>query len=437
MSDETQIPPNAIDVEAAVLGAILLNDSACDEAIDMLTASSFYKIENGHIFDVIVGIKKDGRKADSMTVCDGLKKRNLLKLIGGPVYVSRLTDKIASAEYINQHAQILKQKETLRKYFYLSQRLREKAMNESVDPISINTFAMDQVHEIMGISQLKKEVSNADLADQLVTNMNAASQNKGIVGVQTGFERLDQLTGGNKPGNLIVLAGRPGMGKTAFALCCALNGAIKFKKRMLFFSLEMTALELFKRLASIHIGLDGDKLKKGNLSAQEWTMFNNSLQSLIESSLVIIDDCWTVFEMQTRAKKELSRGGVDQIFIDYIQLIKSDRKGGNRENEVSEISRGCKGMAKELNVPVIALAQLSRSVETRGGDKRPMLSDLRESGSIEQDADIVAFTYRPRYYGIEEEYPGESYLFVQKHRDGSLDDIPLQFIHSQTKFINV
>lgn len=429
--------PNAIDIEEAVLGAILLQDSECEQALELLTPNSFYKVEHYHIYEAITQVKQARKKADILTVTEQLRKNQTLKICGGPGYIAKLTNRIASAAYIDQHALILKEKETARRYIHLGHRLIEQAQT-GTDPFKINGFAIDEVHSIMGITVLKKEISNFDLANELVSNMNAAAANHGVHGFITGFSRYDQLTGGNKPGDFIVLAGRPGMGKTAFALCCALN-AVLLGQRIIFFTLEMTALQLFKRLCAIYMGIDGDKLKTGNLTQWEWNNFNNHLQFLIDSPIVIVDDCKSVFEMQHRAKKELSKGGLNAVFIDYIQLMKPDHfdKSKSRENVVSEISLGCKEMAKDLGVPVYGLAQLSRSVETRGGDKRPMLSDLRESGSLEQDADMVVFTYRPSYYGIEEEFPGAAYLLIAKHRDGALDDVPLQYIHAQTKFINV
>lgn len=432
-----QLPPNAIDLEEAVLGALMLEKNALTEVIGLLNVDSFYSLEHRQIYESILNINKAGQPIDILTVTHDLRKRQVLQMVGGPGYISRLTNKVASAAHLEYHAMILKEKETARKYNDLSYRLRDMALNPSFEIHTANDFAIDQVQKIINIGNIKKHVSNMDLAHEFVERVHLAKTMGGITGIPTGFWVYDRLTGGHQKGNLIVWAARPGMGKTALAICAQINAALQFKKRVAIFSLEMRALELFQRMCAIHMNIDSNKFKSGDMSIDEWKYFNENLEPLLGDRIVIIDDCRSLQEIRTRIKKEKMVNELDEVIIDYLQLMSAGTKGGNREQEISTISQGLKATAMEVEIPIIALAQLSRSVETRGGDMRPRLSDLRESGAIEQDADIVCFLYRPNYY--DKAAAGEenlAWFIVAKHRNGGLRDVELKYIHEMTKFLN-
>jgi replicative DNA helicase len=316
----------------------------------------------------------------------------------------------------------------------LGYRFIDQAQSPSFDLFKMNNFAADEVQKIMNVASVKKVIDNVELAQELKRNIEMADQMQGVTGVPTGFSEYDMLTGGHKPTNFIVMAARPGMGKTALALCMMLNAVVKFGKKVMFFTREMPAIELFQRLCCIHMNIDSDRFKRGNLDQKEWDHFNSNLQALLSKDIVIVDDCKTMQEIHLRAKKERMNGEVHEIIIDYLQLVNGPEK--KREELISGVSRACKEMATDLCLPVIALSQLNRSVESRGGDKRPQLSDLRESGAIEQDADMVIFVYRPPYYGDTSHGDNAAFICIAKHRSGKLQDVPLKFIPELTKFID-
>lgn len=428
-----KLPPNAIDIEEVVLG-VFLSVSSSIINLPMLNEESFYKLEHRIIFQAINDLALNSQKIDILTVTMWLKKNDQLVLVGGPAAISRLTTKVVSDAHLEEYCHILIEHETARRQIKFGSELIQKAYDPTEDVFKTNEYMADQVHQISTRSVITKEIRNEDLANALIQRVHNASKNKGITGVPTGFKEHDVLLGGLQPGDLIILAARPSMGKTALALCYLRNSVVNHGKRMIFFSHEMSADQLFQRLVAIHMNLPANKFKRGEMSDGEWRYFNENLQPILDPNLIIVDDCQTLSQITMRAKKERMKGNLDGIIIDYLQLV-SYPGIKVREQEVSAVSRGLKMLAKELNIPIVALSQLSRSVETRGGEKRPTLSDLRESGAIEQDADIVELLYRPNYYGKAEEGKEDlAELIIEKNRNGDLQTIDLRFDHKLTKF---
>ncbi|MGL4598526.1 MAG: replicative DNA helicase [Bacteroidia bacterium] len=434
---EPLLPPAAVELEEAVLGALLVEKNAMLHA-SILNEQSFYKLEHQYIFKSIRKVIKAGGQPDILTVTEQLLKEGELKMVGGPGYIARLTNKVASAAHVEYHCFILKEKEIARKFIEAGSKLIKLGYDPTQDVFKTEEMAAQMIGEIMNISAVKHEIDNNELAHQFIKRMEESHQKNGIIGVPTGFREYDILTGGLQKKDLIILAARPGMGKTALALCIFLNAVIFSSKRFIIFSLEMGAIQLFQRMCAIYMGIDANKFRSGNLTNGEWKYFHNHLEPLLNKNLIIVDDCRTLHEIRMRIKKERIKGELDGGIVDYLQLVEIAGEK-SREQEVSKISRGLKTTAMEEDIPIIALCQLSRAVETRSTtNKRPQLSDLRESGSIEQDADQVLFIYRPNYYGLAE--PGKEHvalLCVEKHRNGSLQDIELAYIHNQTKFVNL
>lgn len=420
------------ELEQIVLGAILLDKACIIEAQDLLTAEAFYTSENQIIFISILEISNQGKEVDLITLLEQLKKTAQLEKIGGALAVSELTNRVASTANFTEHCLILKQHQMQRMQVATAHNILRMAEEGKNDAFEINEYIADQVHQIENISTLKQEHDNTELCRQMIQQMEKAAAMEGITGVPTGFTQQDRLFTGWQAPDLIIMAARPGMGKTAKALCDIFNMAVLHDKTVMIFSLEMSALQMFKRLASLATQIDADKLKRGNLSEAEWGQFHSYIESILTDKIIIVDDCYTVQEVRSRVKRERMDRGIDCVYLDYLQLMEG--QGNNREQEISHISRSLKKLCREVNIPLIALSQLSRKVEERG-DKRPMLKDLRESGAIEQDADIVTFLYRPQYYDPEDS-PGLAYLLVAKHRNGALMDIELKYNHNRAQFLN-
>lgn len=430
LGDIGKLPPQAIDVEQSVLGAVLQTDNAITIVSELLQPDSFYKMEHSKIYSAMLSLSEKGKEIDLLTIVESLNKSGELSMIGGASYISSLTSDASVLSSLEEHCYILKEKQMARMQIQFGSDLIKRAYNNTIDVFETNEFMADEVYQIQHIGDVKKDINNEDLAKQLVASIEHASKSQGITGVPTGFKEHDKLLGGFQPGNLIVLAGRPGMGKTALALCYTLHMILN-QKTVIFFSCEMSGKELFQRFASMFMDINADKFKEGTLTDEDWVVFNSKLSYLLTDHLIIVDDCYTSTEMRNRTKKERMTKEIDCIMVDYIQFMTG--KGQTREQEISKISRDLKMLAKEIQVPVIALSQLSRKVDERG-DKRPRLSDLRESGAIEQDADVVEFLYRPKYY--DEDADDTSYLCIAKHRNGALKDIKLIYQHNRTKFID-
>ena len=444
--EKGKIPPQALDLEEAVLGAMMIDKKGVDDVIDILHPEVFYKEAHQHIYEAIYILFQNSEPTDLLTVANQLRKTAQLDLVGGDFYLIGLTQKVSSSAHIEFHARIILQKYIQRKLISISSEIIEEAYDETADVFDLLDSAETKLFEVTQ-GNLKKGSEDAQgLVTQAIKKIQEISNKQGMSGVATGFTRLDELTSGWQPSDLIILAARPGMGKTAFVMSMAKNMAIDFNSPVAIFSLEMSSVQLITRMISSETGISSGKLRKGNLEPHEWEQLNVKVKNLSKAPMFIDDTpSLSIFDLRAKARRLASQHGIKIIVIDYLQLMTAgNSSGGNREQEISTISRNLKALAKELNIPVIALSQLSRAVETRGGSKRPLLSDLRESGAIEQDADIVSFIFRPEYYGLtewddEERTPceGQAEFIVAKHRNGGLDNIRLKFTGHLAQFSNL
>ena len=442
-----KIPPQAVELEEAVLGAMLIDKKGVDEVIDILQPDAFYKTANQLIFEAIYQLFQDSQPIDLLTVSSELRKKGKLESIGGEFYLVQLSQRVASSAHIEFHARIILQKFIQRSLIKISNEIIESAYKESTDVFDLLDEAESKLYDVTQGNIKKSSQTAQSLVLEAKAKIEEISKRDGLSGVSTGFEKLDKLTSGWQPSDLIIIAARPGMGKTALTLSMARNIAVTKQIPVAFFSLEMSSVQLITRLISAETGLSSEKLRTGKLADHEWQQLNVKVTDL-EKAPLFIDDTpsLSIFDLRAKARRLSSQHGIKLIVVDYLQLMTAgiNSKSGNREQEISTISRNLKALAKELNIPVIALSQLSRAVETRGGSKRPILSDLRESGAIEQDADIVSFIYRPEYYKIEEwddeersPTDGQAEFIVAKHRNGGLDNIRLKFIGNLGKFDNL
>ncbi len=445
--EKGKIPPQALDLEEVVLGAMMIDKKGVDEVIDILSAEAFYKEAHQHIFEAIFQLFENSEPVDLLTVSSQLKKNQKLDVIGGDFYLISLTQKVSSSAHIEFHARIILQKYIQRSLIKISSEIIEDSYDETQDVFDLLDKAESKLYEVTQGNIKRSSETAQDLVIQAKKKIEEISNKEGLSGIPSGFTKLDNLTSGWQESDLIIVAARPGMGKTALTLSMARNIAVNQNIPVAFFSLEMASVQLITRLISSETGLSSEKLRTGRLEKHEWEQLNVKVKGL-EKAPLFIDDTpsLSIFDLRAKARRLASQHGIKLIVIDYLQLMTAggSMKGGNREQEISTISRNLKALAKELSVPVIALSQLSRAVETRGGSKRPLLSDLRESGAIEQDADIVSFIYRPEYYKIEEwddedrtPTEGQAEFIVAKHRNGGLDSIRLKFIGNLGKFDNL
>lgn len=442
-----KIPPQAIDLEEVVLGAMMIDKKGVDEVIDILSPDAFYKDAHKHIFEAIFKLFENSEPVDLLTVSSQLKKDAKLDLVGGDFYLISLTQRVSSSAHIEFHARIILQKFIQRSLIKISNEIIEEAYDETKDVFDLLDNAEAKLYEVTQGNVKKSTESAQSLVIQAKKKIEEISNQEGMSGIPSGFTKLDRLTSGWQPSDLIIVAARPGMGKTALTLTMARNIAVNSNIPVAFFSLEMSSVQLITRLISSETGLSSEKLRTGKLEKHEWEQLNVKVKTLEKAPLYIDDTpSLSIFDLRAKARRLASQFGIKMIVIDYLQLMTAggSQKGGNREQEISTISRNLKALAKELSIPVIALSQLSRAVETRGGSKRPLLSDLRESGAIEQDADIVSFIYRPEYYKIEEwdddersPTEGQGEFIVAKHRNGGLENIRLKFIGHLGKFDNL
>lgn len=443
-----KIPPQATDLEEVVIGAMMIDKKGVDEVIDILSPDAFYKEAHKHIYEAIFKLFESSEPVDLLTVSSQLRKDGHLEAIGGDFYLIKLTQKVASSAHIEFHARIILQKYIQRSLIKISSEIIEEAYSDGTDVFDLLDSAESKLYDVSQ-GNLKRSAETAqNLVIQAKKRIEEIAKTEGMSGIPSGFDKLDKLTSGWQPSDLIIVAARPGMGKTALTLSMARNMAVNSNIPVAFFSLEMSSVQLITRLISSETGLSSEKLRTGKLEKHEWEQLNVKVKTL-EKAPLFIDDTpsLSIFDLRAKARRLASQHGIKIIMVDYLQLMTaggSQKGGGNREQEISTISRNLKALAKELEIPVIALSQLSRAVETRGGSKRPILSDLRESGAIEQDADIVSFIYRPEYYKIdewddEERTPtdGQAEFIVAKHRNGGLENIRLKFIGNQGKFDNL
>ena len=444
--EQGKLPPQAIDLEEVVLGAMMIDKKGVDDVIDILHADVFYKPAHQHIYNAIFRLFENSEPIDILTVTNQLRKDEKLDIVGGDFYIVSLSQKVSSAAHIEFHARIILQKYIQRRLITISSEIINNAYDETVDVFDLLDNAETKLFDITQGNLKKSSEAAENLVSQALKKIEEISNQEGMSGVASGFSKLDELTSGWQPSDLVILAARPGMGKTAFVMSMAKNMAIDFNVPVAIFSLEMSSVQLITRMISSETGISSEKLRKGNLETYEWEALNVKVKNLAKAP-VFIDDTpsLSVFDLRAKARRLVSQHGVKVVIIDYLQLMTAGNKStGNREQEISTISRNLKALAKELAVPVIALSQLSRAVETRGGSKRPLLSDLRESGAIEQDADIVSFIYRPEYYGLtewddEERTPceGQAEFIVAKHRNGGLENIKMKFIGRLAKFTDL
>lgn len=440
--EKGRIPPQAVDLEEAVLGAMLIDNSAINEVIDTLGPHVFYREAHQHIFNAIKTLFGAAQPIDILTVSQELRKEGKLDEVGGDYYLVQLSQRVSSSAHASYHAYIIVQKYIQRQLIRISSEIIQDAFDETNDVLDLLDNAEQKLFEIAN-GNIKRNYSSADtLIKEAIARIEEISKKEGLSGVPSGFTKVDQVTSGWQRSDLVIIAARPGMGKTAFVLSMARNMAVEHNRGVAIFSLEMSSVQLITRMISAETGLSSEKLRKGNLDQHEWQQLLNKVRDL-ETAPVFIDDtpAISIFDLRAKCRRLVAQHKVEIIIIDYLQLmtVGGSGKGGNREQEISTISRSLKSIAKELNVPVIALSQLSRAVETRGGSKRPLLSDLRESGAIEQDADIVAFIYRPEYYEISEWEDGsncekQAEFMISKHRNGSLENVRLRFEGSMAKF---
>jgi len=439
-----QNPPQALGVEEAILGAMMIDKKGLDEVIEILLPEIFYKPEHQEIFKVIKNLFHDAQPIDLYTISAQLKKEGKIEQIGGDFYLEFLTKKVVSSAHIEIYVRILQQKFILRSLIDISSNIIEKSYNDSIDVFELLSLAESNIFDITKNHIKKNYESSKSLIYQAIERIKNV---EGLGGVPSGFKQIDSITSGWQKSDFIVIAGRPGMGKTAFMLTMARNIVVDNTVPVVIFSLEMSSIQLITRLISSETGISSQKLRRGQLSNSEWELLYKKVRYLEEAPLFIDDTPGlSVFDLRAKCRRLVSKRGVGLIFIDYLQLmtVGSGNKTYNREHEISIISRSLKSIAKELDVPLIALSQLSRAVETRGGTKRPLLSDLRESGAIEQDADIVSFIYRPEYYGFsnwdtEDRSPciGEAEMIFAKNRNGVIDNIRLQYLNERAKFIDL
>jgi replicative DNA helicase len=437
-----KVPPQATDLEEAVLGAIMLEKDALAAIIDVIRPDAFYKEAHQIIYQSITRLFAKTEPIDILTVTNELKFTGELEAAGGPFYLAQLTNRVASSANTEFHARIILQKFIQRELIRISSEIIRDAYEDTTDVFSLLDKAENQLFSVGENNMRRNYLDMHSLVRDAVKQIEAARNQTGnFNGVASGFTELDRVTAGWQPSDLIIIAARPGMGKTAFVLTIARNAAVDFKHPIAVFSLEMSSIQLVTRLISAEAQLPGDKLRKGNLENYEWEQLNARINTLISAPLFIDDTpSLSIFELRAKCRRLKAQHNIQMVIIDYIQLMSAgmDRNSGNREQEISTISRSLKSLAKELNIPVIALSQLNRSVENRP-NKKPLLSDLRESGAIEQDADMVLFIYRPEYYNQNQDESGASLLghaeiSIAKHRNGALKDIPLRFISKYAKF---
>ena len=445
--DLGKLQPQARELEEAVLGALMLEKDAYSVVSEILKPECFYEHAHQLIYEAIVDLAVQQFPIDMMTVTEQLRKRGDLEQVGGAYYIAQLTSKVASSAHIEYHARIIAQKYLARELISFSSQIQNKAFDETTD---VDDLMQEAEGKLFEISQrnVKKDATqiNPVIRDALKMLENAANQEGGLSGLRTGFEGLDKITSGWQNSDLVIIAARPAMGKTAFVLSMAKNMAVNFNIPVALFSLEMSNVQLVNRLIVNVCEIPGDKLKSGRLDKYEWEQLDFKIKELYDAPIYVDDTpSLSVFELRTKARRLVREHNVKCIIIDYLQLMNaSGMNFGSREQEVSMISRSLKGLAKELNIPIIALSQLNRGVENRQGveGKRPQLADLRESGAIEQDADMVCFIHRPEYYKIKEDERGNSLIgvaeiIIAKHRNGATGDVRLRFKSEFAKFMNI
>jgi replicative DNA helicase len=424
----------------------MLEKDALSSVVDILYPEVFYKEQHQVIYRAIHNLFGRSEPVDILTVTNELKKEGNLDIAGGAYYLTQLTNRIASSANIEHHSRIIIQKHIQRELIRISSEIIRDAFEDTTDVFDLLDRAEQNLFSVSESNLRRNYDGMKGLVHEAIKEIEAAKSHDGhLRGIPSGFTELDRITAGWQRSDLVILASRPGMGKTALALSMARNIAINFNKPVAIFSLEMSSIQLVTRLISAESGLPAEKLRQGNLEEYEWAQLNSKINELVKAPIYIDDTpALSIFELRAKCRRLKAQHDIDMVFVDYLQLMTShvESKSGNREQEISNISRSLKSLAKELNIPILALSQLSRAVETRGGSKKPILSDLRESGAIEQDADLVLFIYRPEYYKIDVDEEGNSTagmadLSIAKHRNGALADIKLRFVSKYARFMDL
>ena len=435
-------PPQALDVEEAVIGALLIEPSCVDDSVEELTPSAFYSEKHRMIYQAIVSLVNEHSSVDLLTVSQRLKEQGNFEVAGGAGELARLTQKVGAAAHIEYYIKILKQKCIQRELITASYDILKNSYDESVNVDQLIDMAQTKIFAAIQ-NNVKKDVQEiGSVINQAISDIERLQQSTGLSGVPSGFPSLDKITFGWQPSDLIIVAARPSVGKTAFVVNVARNAAVDHHMPVAFFSLEMPAIQLAKRMMVSETGLSSDKIKGGTkLERFEWVQLEEKLKDLAKAPLYIDDTpSLPVMEFRSKVKRLVNQKGVRLVIVDYLQLMQGPAElKGMREQEVAAISRMLKATAKEMNVPIIALSQLSRdAVKRQGGNNRPQLSDLRESGSIEQDADMVLFIHRYDYQGLSEDAAdvGRTDLIIAKHRNGEIADVPLIFRASEVRFVD-
>ena len=440
------LQPQAPDLERAVIGALMVDKDAFSIVSEIIREETFYEPRHQKIFHAVQSLNMDERPVDFMTVIEELKRNGTLEDVGGPAYIVELSSHVASSAHIEYHARVLAQKFLARQLISFASVIETKAFDETIDVDELMQEAEGSLFELSQ-KNMKQDYTQIDpvLAQAVEILQKAAANTSGLTGIPTGYTRLDEMTAGWQASDLVIIAGRPAMGKTSFALSLAKNIAVDYHEPIAFFSLEMNNVQLVNRLMSNVCEISGKKILNGQLDDEEWKRLDRNIRKL-QGAPIYIDDTpgMSIFELRSKARRLVREKGVKVIMIDYLQLMNANgAKFGSRQEEVSTISRSLKGLAKELNIPILALSQLNRTVENREGidGKRPQLSDLRESGAIEQDADMVLFVHRPEYYHIYQDEKGNdlhgmAQIIIAKHRKGATGDVLLNFRGEFTRFQN-
>lgn len=447
LEQEGRVPPQAVEVEEAVLGSMLIEHEAATVALQMLSTNDFYKPAHQHIFEVLHDLYERDNPLDLLTVENELRDKGLLDSCGGAGYLSELTRSVSSAANIDYHAQIIAEKATKRNLILGCTDIIKEAYDSSTDPYDVLDRAEQRIFDLSNSKQRAQAKPIGDvLKDTLSYLEDIRGKSSGITGVPTGTD-VDKMTAGWQNGDLVIIAARPSMGKTAYVLTTARNAALhpdkKMRTKVALFSLEMSNQSLVQRLLTMEGRINAQSARSGRLNDEEFKRLIDAAGRLFTAN-IFVDDTpgLSIMELRTKARRLKSEHDIGMVVVDYLQLMSATGDFGTREQEIATISRGLKALAKDLDVPVIALSQLSRAVEQRGGDKRPQLSDLRESGSIEQDADVVCFLYRPEYYGIKTTPEGQSTtglaeIIIGKQRNGPTGSVPLYFVKDYARFENL
>ncbi len=437
---EDRIPPQNIEAEQSVLGAMLLSSDAIDKAGEILREDDFYRQDHRVIFSAIMGLRNRGQAVDLVTVAAELQKLGKLDAIGGTAVITALSNAVPTAANVVYHAKIVEEKSLRRHLITAATDVAASGYEEELDVAQTIDQAEQKILAVANRKQSTSMVRMKDLVKEAMGRIEELYDSKeAFTGLPTGFDDFDKMTSGLQPSDLIIVAARPSMGKSSLVLNIAEHVAIAGKKSVAFFSLEMSKEQLVQRMLCSEAGIDASRLRIGQLQENEWPNLVMAADKLSEAKIMMDDTPgMTALEMRSKARRWKNENGLDLIIVDYLQLMQGSnrRSSDNRQQEMSEISRSLKGLARELNVPVIALSQLSRSVESRT-IKRPMLSDLRESGALEQDADIVCFIYRDDYYNPDTEQKNIAELIVAKHRNGPVGTVPLFFRKDITRFYDL